>query len=170
MGNIFSFLGKCFQNLFIFLNNFFTHLSAKWQEEQISTQYFYNSIHWNQVSVMLQEELYFILKSSPYDFLNQMFCSDNINYSGWETRQNDVVYFYDIYTSTPPTDFVLEQVRQKLNIKIAQYQRQFIQQCGFEEAALYHPCIYHGMYITSIKQDGIMIRFEIITHLSHCCA
>lgn len=123
-------------------------------------------MYWDNVSQMLQEELFLILRNSPYDFLNQIFCSDNINYSGWEIRGNDVIYRFDIYAPNPPTNFVLEQVRQKLNIKIAQYQGQFIKQYGHGQTSLAHPCIYYGMYILSMKQDGVMVRFEIVSHCS----
>ena len=167
MDNFLNTLGRWIKTFLHFLNNYFNQLSARWQEEQTTKQLFYNSIHWNNVSQMLQDELFLILKNSPYEYFNTMFCSDNINNNGWEIRGNDIVYCFDIYTSTPPTNFVLEQLRQKLNLKIAQYQRMFIQQYGHEQASLLYPCIYYGMYILSMKQDGVMVRFEITTHLSY---
>ena len=151
-----------------FFKQFYNHLLFKWHEEQSVLQQYYNFTHWNRVSLMLQEDLFFVLKISPYEFLNNLFCSDNINNSGWEVRENETLYYFDIYTSESQNSFVLEQIRQKLNLKIAQYQQQFIQQYGHEQTKLSYPCIYYGMYILSIKQDGTMIRFEIISHLSHC--
>ena len=167
MDKFFNILGAWMKYLLRFLNNLFTNLSARWQEEQTSRQLFHNNIYWNNISSMIQEELFLILKNSPYEFLNNMFCSDNINNSGWEIRDNEILYYYDIYTSEPQNSFALEQIRQKLNLKISQYQRQFIQQFGHEQTSLSYPCIYYGMYISSIRQDGSMIRFEIVSHLSH---
>lgn len=167
MNNFLHLLGKWLKTFLHFLNNYFNQLSAKWQEERTSRQLFYNSIHWDNVSLMLQRELFFILKNSPYEFFNYLPCSDDIYNCGWELRGNDIVYCYEVYVSDPPNNFILEQIRKKLNLKIAQYQRMFIQQYGHEQASLLYPCIYYGMYLLSMKQDGVMVRFEITTHLSY---
>lgn len=167
MGKFLEILGKWIKTFLHFLDDLFNHLSATWQEEQYVRQQYRNTIVWNDVSQMILEELFLILKNSPYGFLNNMFCSDNIINAGWVVHNNNIVYHYDIYCSDPPNDCALEQIRQKLNQKIAQYQQQLIRQYGHKQTALSYPCIYYGMYITSIKRNGTMIHIEIVSHLSH---
>ena len=166
MNNFLDTLGRWIKSFLHFLNNFFNHLSGKWQEEQKYRHQYNRVVYLNYIYQMILKEFYLILKNSPYEFLNKISSSDSINSCGWEYRGDEVVYYFDIYVPDPPNNFVLEQIRKKLNIKIAQYQRQLIQQYGHEQAFLLYPCIYHGIYILSIKQDGAMVRFEIITHLS----
>lgn len=169
MNNFLHLLGKWLKTFLHFLNNFFTHLSVEWQEERTSRQLFYNSIHWNKVSLTLQEELFEILKNSAYDYFNNLHCPNNLINYGWEIRENEVLYCFDVYTPNPPSNFILEQIRQKLNIEIAQHQAIFLQQYGDDLACLIYPCIYYGMYIMSMKRNGVMIQFKVATHLSHRC-
>lgn len=159
-------LGHGIKSIYHFLSDYLTHISDDWKEDQQLKQYQRNIVYWNNLSFILQEELFVVLKNSPYPFLNNLYCSDNINNCGWWFKGNDLFYYYDIY-SEPQNSFVLEQIRQKLNHKIAHYQQQFIYQYGHDQAAQMNPCIYYGFYITSIRQHGAMIRFEITTHLSY---
>ena len=167
MDKFFNTLGAWIKSFLYFLNNYFNQLSTRWQEEQTSKQLFFNNIHWNKVSMTLQEELFEILKNSSYDYFNNLHCPNNLMNYGWEIRENEILYCFDVYTPNPPNNFVLEQIRQKLNIEIAQFQAMVLQEYGHDLASLIYPCIYYGMYIMSMKRDGVMIQFRIATHLSH---
>ena len=167
MDAFFDALGKWIKTFLHFLSNLYHYFSTKWHDEQLARQQYQNAMHRDNVSQMLLEELFLILKNSPYDCFNKIFCIDNIICTGWTEHDDEIFYHYDIYCSDPPNGFALEQIRQKLNIAIAQCQRRFIQQFGHEQTILSYPCIYHGMYLSSIKADGTMIHIEIVSHLSH---
>ena len=170
-------LGSGIKSTYHFLSDYFSHLSAKWQDEQIYKQQLHNNNLRYDISYMIREELYSVLCHCNYSFIN-IFCSDNIDNLGWDVHfvecwHNNIpymkeytIYHYDIYTSNPPNAVALEQIRKNINLKIGECQQHIIQQYGHELAQLTYPCIYSGMYISSIKCNGCMVHFEITCHLS----